>query len=126
MCTRCGKRIAVVFVTRVEGDKTINEGLCLVCAKELGIKPVNDIISKMGISEEDLEAMAEEVSSLIPSDDDDDDNEGRAPAINFNSLFPGMRPKDGADSQGKAQGEKSDKKKEEKKMGKFGNIPGLF
>ncbi|MBR6795817.1 MAG: ATP-dependent Clp protease ATP-binding subunit [Clostridia bacterium] len=115
MCTRCGKRIAVVFVTRVEGDKTINEGLCLVCAKELGIKPVNDIISKMGISEEDLEAMAEEVSSLIPSDDDDDDNEGRAPAINFNSLFPGMRPKDGADSQGKAQGEKSDKKKEEKK-----------
>ena len=51
MCTRCKKRLAVVFMTRLDGDKTVNEGLCLRCAKELGIKPMNDIIRKLGISE---------------------------------------------------------------------------
>jgi len=49
MCTRCKKRIAVVFMTRMEGGETVNEGLCLQCAKELGIKPVNDLVEKMGI-----------------------------------------------------------------------------
>ena len=52
LCSRCKKRMAVVFVTRMEGDKTFNEGLCLQCAKELGIKPVEDLMNKMGISGE--------------------------------------------------------------------------
>ena len=58
-CVRCKKRPAVVFITRIEGEKTLNEGLCLLCAKELGIKPVDDILKKMGMSEEDLEAEEE-------------------------------------------------------------------
>ena len=83
-----------MFVTRIEGNKTINEGLCLKCAKELGVKPVTDIIEKMGINEEDLDAMMDEVSALMPTDDEenaDDDDSGRAPAINFGSIFPRMQ-----------------------------------
>ena len=55
MCSRCHKRIAVVFMTRIENGETKQEGLCLVCARSLGIKPVNDMLEKMGISEEDIE-----------------------------------------------------------------------
>ncbi len=112
MCSRCKTRVAVVFVTRVEGDKTYNEGLCIKCAKELGVKPIDDIISKMGISEDELDAMMEEVSGLIPTDEDGDDgDEGRAPAINFGSLFPGMqRPHN--ENKGEEKAEKKDGKKD--------------
>ena len=55
ICSRCKKRVAVVFMTRMEGDKTINEGLCLKCAKELGLKPVNDLMEKYFYGEEKLE-----------------------------------------------------------------------
>ena len=44
LCSRCKKRMAVVFITRMEGDKSVNEGLCLKCAKELNIKPVTDLM----------------------------------------------------------------------------------
>ena len=64
-CTRCKKRIAVVFITRVDNGKTVNDGLCLQCAKELGIKPVNDLVEKMGVSEEDLENMGNELENLM-------------------------------------------------------------
>ena len=56
--------MAVVFMTRMEGDKTINEGLCLTCAKELGVKPVNDLLDKMGIGDDDIEAMSEQLMEL--------------------------------------------------------------
>ncbi len=114
MCSRCKERVAVVFVTRMEGNKTINEGLCLKCAKELGVKPVTDIIEKMGISEDDLEAMMDEVNALMPTDDesgDDGDDSGRAPAIDFGSLFPRMQGGEG----GKQQGQNGEKKAEDKK-----------
>ena len=55
MCSKCHKRLAVVFVGKMINDKIENEGYCLTCARELGIKPVNDIMSKMGISEDELE-----------------------------------------------------------------------
>jgi ATP-dependent Clp protease ATP-binding subunit ClpC len=64
-CSRCKKRIAVVFITRVEDGKTINDGLCIQCARELGIKPVNDLVDKMGVTDEDLENMGNELESLI-------------------------------------------------------------
>ena len=69
MCSRCQRRIAVVFVTRVEGENqdAINEGLCLQCARELGIKPVNDMLSRMGISEEDIDRMTEDLSNAMTS-----------------------------------------------------------
>ena len=63
MCTRCKKRPAVVFVSP-STDMNATQGYCLVCAKELGIKPVNDIMEKMGITEEQLEAMTESMNDL--------------------------------------------------------------
>ena len=69
----------MVFITRVEGDRTINDGLCLVCAKELNIKPVNDMMEKFGITDENIEQMDERVSemfSLLNGDLDHDPREG--------------------------------------------------
>ncbi|HBL83516.1 MAG: chaperone ClpB [Clostridiales bacterium GWF2_38_85] len=89
MCSRCKKRPAIIFMTKLEGDKSINEGLCIKCAKELGIKPISDFLDKMGLSEEELEAMSDEVTNfatnaLTPANED----ETRAPAIDIQSLFP--------------------------------------
>ncbi len=64
MCTRCKKRPAVVFVSN-SADANNTQGLCIVCAKELGIKPVNDLIEKMGISEEELEAATAEMDEMM-------------------------------------------------------------
>ena len=65
LCTRCRKNVAVIFITRIEGSETKNEGLCLRCARELGIQPVNDMMKKMGISEEDLESISNEMISAF-------------------------------------------------------------
>lgn len=61
ICSRCKKNIAVVFLTRIENGRPTNEGICLKCAKELGIKPVNDMMEKMGITEEDLDGLTNEM-----------------------------------------------------------------
>ena len=84
MCSRCGKNVAVVFITKMEGNETKNEGLCLKCARELHIKPVDEMMEKMGISDEDLDSLSGDmmnalngVESLMDidgtSDDSDDD-----------------------------------------------------
>ena len=86
-CARCQKRPAVVFITRLEAGKTVNEGLCLICAKELGIKPINDILKKMGVSDEDIENMTGEMEGLIEASQDMD---GGAPAIDFPKIFSDM------------------------------------
>ena len=57
MCSKCGKNVAVVFLTKVENGVTKNEGLCMTCAKKLGINSINNIIEKMGISEEEFDEM---------------------------------------------------------------------
>lgn len=72
MCTRCKKRPAVVFVSQ-SLDGSNSQGLCLICAKELGIKPVNDMMSKMGITEDQLEAMSEEMTQLMATDDNEEE-----------------------------------------------------
>ena len=69
MCARCKKRVAVVFVSRLENGQTVNEGICLKCARELGIKPVNDIIEKMGITDDDLEQMDAEMENMLSIQD---------------------------------------------------------
>ena len=65
MCSRCRKRVAVVYMTRLENGQTINEGLCLRCAHELGIKPVDDIMQKMGISDEDIDSVSDQMMETI-------------------------------------------------------------
>ena len=88
MCARCKKRPATVYIMKLENGTQKQEGLCLVCAKELGIKPVNDIMSKMGISEEELENMEKMFSDMLPalSENNDDDDEG-SPTIDFGKLM---------------------------------------
>ena len=58
LCTKCKKNMAVVFITKIENGQTVNEGLCLKCAKELGIKPINDMMSNMGVTDEELENLS--------------------------------------------------------------------
>ena len=64
LCARCHKRVAVVYVTKIENGETVTEGICLKCAKELGIKPVNDILEKMGVSSDDIDEIADNIESL--------------------------------------------------------------
>ena len=67
ICSRCKKRPAVVFITRMENGQTLNDGLCLFCARELNIKPVNDMMEKMGLSDEDLEQMSGQLDDMMQS-----------------------------------------------------------
>ena len=69
LCTRCGKRPAVVFVSNNNSKDAPTVGYCLSCAKELGIKPVEDLISKMGISDEDLENVQDQMNTLMQGGD---------------------------------------------------------
>ena len=96
ICTRCKKNVAVVFVTKIENGQTVSEGLCLKCAKELGIKPVNDIMKNMGISDEDLESISNEMMEAfgggeeIPGSDGSEDENGKTATFPFlNRLFGG-------------------------------------
>ncbi|MDD6189743.1 MAG: ATP-dependent Clp protease ATP-binding subunit [Clostridiales bacterium] len=96
ICSRCKKNVAVVFITKIENGQTVNEGLCLKCAKELGIKPINDMMSNMGVSDEELESLSKEMMAAfggeedIPNADDGDDENGKTATFPFlNKLFGG-------------------------------------
>ena len=67
LCSRCKKNVAVVFITRLDnnGQGSHNEGLCLKCARELNIRPVTDMIEKMGLSDEELEGLTNEMMSAF-------------------------------------------------------------
>ena len=100
LCSRCHKNVAVIFIQKMEGGTTKSEGLCLKCAKELGIKPVEDMMQKMGISDEDLEGLTNEMMSafggaegmegLMSAEeaDEDEEDEGKTATFPFlNKLF---------------------------------------
>ena len=70
MCSRCGKNVAIVFITKIENGQTKNEGLCLKCARELHIKPVDDVINKMGISDEDLDSITGDMMNALSGVED--------------------------------------------------------
>ena len=106
LCSRCGKNVAVIFITKIENGQTKNDGLCLKCARELHIKPVDDIIGKMGLSDEDLEGLTGEmmnalsgVEDLTPVDEGDEgsDDDGKTATFPFlNRLFGGGNNPDSA------------------------------
>ncbi|MCD8004034.1 MAG: ATP-dependent Clp protease ATP-binding subunit [Oscillospiraceae bacterium] len=100
LCSRCKKNVAMIYVTKIENGVSHNEGLCLSCAKALGLKPLEDMMQKMGISDEDLENLTQEMmSSLSPGeepselaeiseDDSEEENDGRTATFPFlNRLF---------------------------------------
>jgi len=123
ICTRCKKRPAVVFITRMDGDKSVNDGLCLVCAKELGIKPVDELLEKFGITEEDMEQMEEQLGELMdPNSEEDGFTPGGAATFPFLQNLFGNFP--GSAKEGKSSVEndsaddkasKSQKKKEKRR-----------
>ena len=100
LCSRCKKNVAVIFITRLEGGQTKNEGLCLKCARELHIKPVDDVINKMGLSDDELDGLTNEMMEAlgnadglmdIENSDADSDDEGKTATFPFlNRLFGGM------------------------------------
>ena len=124
VCSRCKKRPAVVFITRMEGDKTVNDGLCLTCAKELGIKPVGDLLDKFGITDDDMEQMDQQLGELMNSAGDDGDGDfepGGAATFPFlQNLFGVTGPQEGGASappqkeQEKAEREQRKKDKKRK------------
>lgn len=85
LCSRCKKNPAVLYITKMEGDKTTNEGLCLSCAKELGIAPLNKMIDQMGVSDDDLDSLNTQMSEFIENmggmEDADQNIEGMMLAI---------------------------------------------
>ena len=95
MCTKCKKNIAVVFITKIENGATLNEGYCLRCAKGLGIPQIDQAVRQMGISEDDLDLLTDEMSNMFgqrDSSDDADDDEIDSQTATFpllNQLFGG-------------------------------------
>ena len=98
ICARCKKNMAVVFITKMENGKTVNEGLCLKCARELGIKPVNDLLEKFGLKDEDLdgltpEALGDSLPGMLeqlgmPQEEQQEDEEDGEDAPSRAPAFP--------------------------------------
>jgi len=131
LCSKCKKSPAVIFITKIENGKSTNEGICLKCARALNIKPVEDIIKKMGLSDEDLDSLTDEMMEAMggiegmtenPDADDIEDNteDGKTATFPFlGRLFgapddsmprdgqrPGRDPKDGTQNGVKGRGGK--------------------
>ncbi len=100
MCTQCGKNVAVIFITKIENGVQKQEGLCLRCARKMHIKPVDDVIEKMGLTDDDLDALSgdmmnafsgmENLADLASAGDDPDgdSDEGKTATFPFlNHLF---------------------------------------
>ncbi len=121
LCSRCKKNVAVVFITRLDnnGQGSHNEGLCLKCARELNIRPVTDMIEKMGLSDEELEGLTNEMMSAFEgaesmegllgnlsgalsdaaNGNDDDEEDGRTATFPFlNKLMGNLAPTEGNDA----------------------------
>ena len=129
LCSRCHKNVAVIFISKLEGGETKNEGLCLKCARELGIKPIDDMMKKMGISDEDLDNLTNEMMSAFggaegmeglmaqPDGGDDEQDDGRTATFPFLSqLFgggsgPSGEPPKGEKNAANGKGERPPKRK---------------
>ncbi|MBE6542337.1 MAG: ATP-dependent Clp protease ATP-binding subunit [Ruminococcaceae bacterium] len=88
MCSRCHKRVAVVFIRNLQGGEEKQEGFCVKCARELGIKPIDDIIAQTGLDDETIERLNNEMQSLMESGEFmPGEDMGQAPLINFSKLM---------------------------------------
>ena len=99
LCTKCKKNIAVVFITKIENGVTMNEGYCLKCARSLGIPQIEDAVKQMGFSEDDLDNLTDEMSSMFGqmegADEDTDADEIESQTATFpmlSQLFGGNLP----------------------------------
>ena len=110
LCTKCKKNIAVVFITKMENGVTMNEGYCLKCARSLGIPQIDQAVKQMGFSEEDLDTLSDEMSSMFgqidQGDHDDDDMDSQT------ATFPLLNQLFGSSSNLPAKPAKEEKREE--------------
>ena len=122
MCCKCKKNVAVIFITKVENGVTLNEGYCIKCARTLGIPQIDQAVKQMGISDEDLDMISDEMSSMFGQKDDSegDSDEVDSRTATFplmNQLFGGM-PKPARQPEN-AETKEKESKKEKKSKHKF-------
>ena len=133
MCAKCQKNVAVVFVQRIENGEAKTEGLCLNCARELGIKPVDDMIQKMGLTDDDVENLTAEMLSAFggaeeavaevqdeeEDGDDHEEDEGKTATFPFlNKLFGGAAASGSPADKDKEKSDAPSKGGKEEKSGK--------
>ena len=101
LCARCGKNMAVVFITRIENGESHNEGLCLKCARALHIKPVDEVMERMGLSDEDLDSITGDMQELLRSaedladlskDEEGENDDGKTATFPFLNRLFGANP----------------------------------
>ena len=124
LCSKCKKRPAVVFLSDMSNPNAEPNGLCLVCAKEMGLKPVDDMLKRMNISDEDIEQMSEQFMDLMALDEESDDaalndetfDLGTAPAMPFiNKIFGNLAGMQTNKSEEKSETKESKEKPKKKK-----------
>ena len=119
LCVKCKKNVAVVFISKIENGATLNEGYCLKCARSLGIPQLNDVVRQMGISEEDLDLLTDEMSNMFAQidrgpDGDDDEVESQT------ATFPLLNQLFGSDSMAPRQPQEPADPAKEKQSGETG------
>ncbi len=123
MCTKCKKNIAVVFITKIENGVTMNEGYCLKCARSLGIPQIDQAVRQMGISEDDLDLLSDEMSSMFgqrdnSEDHDDDEIESQTATFPLLNQLLGGNPNLPAQPPRPPKKEESSKEEKGKKKNK--------
>ena len=126
LCSRCKKNVAVVYISRMENGQTVNEGLCLKCARDLGLPQVEDMMKRMGISDEELDTLnsemlqalngVENIEDLPAGEDLGEEDEGKTATFPFlNRLFGGAASGGAAESEPPHSEREKDARKGEKK-----------
>ncbi len=118
LCYKCNKRPAVVFISDVANPSGDPKGLCLVCAKNSGIKPIDDMLKKMNISDEDIEQMSEQFMDIMSTDGEDDElSMCTAPAFPFlNNIFGTPNAEETANGTETSKDNKAEDKKSKKRF----------
>lgn len=120
MCTKCRKNVAVVFITKVENGVTLNEGYCLKCARSLGVPQIDQVVRQMGISDEDLDMISDEMGNIFGQKDtaDSEEDEIDSQTATFpliNHLFGNQAPQPAKNNPRKESAEEPNKKKKTSK-----------
>ena len=123
MCCKCKKNVAVIFITKVENGVTLNEGYCMKCARSLGIPQIDQAVKQMGLSDEDLDMITDEMSSMFGQRDTSEGEEDEADSQTatfplMSQLFGGNLPKPGQAAE-KEKGTAQQEKKPQKSKHKF-------
>ena len=113
MCSKCKKNIAVVFITKIENGVTMNEGYCLKCARSLGIPQIDQAVKQMGISEDDLDLLSDEMSSMFGQRDEEQDHD-EDEIDSQTATFPLLNQLFGSSQNPPAQPSRPSKKEEPK------------